>query len=142
MYLLYLDGSGSVKNPKERHFILAGVVVFERQIFHLIRKTDDFISALNIGDPHDVELHGSVMANGKTAPWKKRAAPSTVWCTAKILRMTATAPLACPEQIEQPSTRHRDHCRRHHAAVIMAPSIQTRVFLTAQKQLAHFWISQ
>ncbi len=23
MYLLYLDGSGSVKNPTERHFVLA-----------------------------------------------------------------------------------------------------------------------
>ncbi len=70
MYLLYLDGSGSVKNPNERHFILAGVAVFERQIYHLIRQTDAFVSSLNLGNPHDVELHGSVMANGKDAPWK------------------------------------------------------------------------
>ena len=53
MYLLYLDGSGSVKNPTERHFVLAGVAVFERQIYHLISK-----------------LHASVMANGSKAPWK------------------------------------------------------------------------
>ena len=31
MYLLYLDGSGSVKNPAERHFVLAGVSIFERR---------------------------------------------------------------------------------------------------------------
>ena len=34
MYLLYLDGSGSVRNPNERHFVLAGIAVFERQIYH------------------------------------------------------------------------------------------------------------
>ena len=71
MYLLYLDGSGSVKNPNERHFVLAGVAVFERQIYHLIRQTDDFVSSLGLGEPHDIELHGSVMSNGSKAPWKK-----------------------------------------------------------------------
>ncbi len=74
MYLLYLDGSGSVKNPNEHHFVLAGVVVFERQVYHLIRKSDEFISSINLGDPHDVELHGSVMANGGAAPWKESGA--------------------------------------------------------------------
>ena len=29
MYLLYLDGSGSVGNPTERHFVLAGIAVFD-----------------------------------------------------------------------------------------------------------------
>lgn len=69
MYLLYLDGSGSVKNPTERHFVLAGVAVFERQIYHLISKFDSFVASLNLGDAQRVELHASVMANGK-APWK------------------------------------------------------------------------
>lgn len=70
MYLLYLDGSGSVKNPKERHFVLAGVGVFERQIYHLITKADEFIASLDVGSVHDVELHASAMASGKVAPWK------------------------------------------------------------------------
>ena len=73
MYLLYLDGSGSVKNPKERHFVLAGIAVFERQIYHLISKTDQFVSSLGLGNVHDVELHGSVMANGSKTPWKGMA---------------------------------------------------------------------
>ena len=68
MYVLYLDGSGSVKSPTERHFVLAGIAVFERQIYHLISKTDQFVSSLGLGDPHDIELHGSFMANGKKAP--------------------------------------------------------------------------
>ena len=70
MYLLYLDGSGSVKNPTERHFVLAGISVFERQIFHLISNTDQFVSALSLGSIHNVELHASVMANGRKSPWK------------------------------------------------------------------------
>ena len=73
LYLLHLDGSGSVKNPNERYFVLAGVSVFERQIFHLIKKSDEFVADLNLGDPHDIELHGSVMANGSKAPWKGMA---------------------------------------------------------------------
>ena len=70
MYLLYLDGSGSVKNPTERHFVLAGIAVFERQIYHLISKVDSFVASLNLGDAQRVELHASVMANGSRAPWK------------------------------------------------------------------------
>ena len=70
MHLLYLDGSGSVRNPSERYFVLAGISVFERQIYHLISATDAFVTSLDIGDTHNIELHGSVMANGKEAPWK------------------------------------------------------------------------
>ena len=70
MYLLYLDGSGSVRNSAERHFVLAGVAVFERVIYHLISETDQFVSTLGVGAVHDVELHASVMANGSKAPWK------------------------------------------------------------------------
>ena len=70
MYLLYLDGSGSVKNPSERQFVLAGVAVFERQIYHLISKADSFVSSLGLGDAQSAELHASVMANGNKAPWK------------------------------------------------------------------------
>ena len=70
MYLLYLGDSGSVRNPDERHFILAGVAVFERQIYHLISQADEFVSSLDLGDTHDVELHGSVIASGRKAPWK------------------------------------------------------------------------
>ena len=70
MYLLYIDGSGSVKDPKEEYFILGGVSVFERQIFHLIKHIDEFVESLNLGSPEDIELHASVMANGREKPWK------------------------------------------------------------------------
>ena len=70
MYLLYIDGSGSIKNPKENYFILGGISVFERQIFHLIRDIDRFVESLDLGDPEDIELHASVIANGRERPWK------------------------------------------------------------------------
>ena len=74
MYLLYFDGSGSVRNPNERHFVLAGVAVFERQIFHLIRRTDEYVET--VADAVDAELHGSVMANGKADSWKGMPRPA------------------------------------------------------------------
>lgn len=70
MYLLYVDGSGSVKNPNEKHFVLGGVSVFERQIFHLIKRMDEFVESLDLGSPEEIELHASVIANGREKPWK------------------------------------------------------------------------
>ena len=73
MYVLYLDGSGSVKNPNERHFVLAGVAVFERQIYHLIRRADKYVDETAPG--HDAELHGSAMSSGKGSAWKGISRP-------------------------------------------------------------------
>ena len=70
MYLLYLDGSGSVQNPAERYFVLAGVSVFERQIYHLINSADAFVDGLGLGPRQDVELHASVMASGRKGVWR------------------------------------------------------------------------
>ncbi len=77
MHILYLDGSGTVRNPNERYFVLAGVALFERRIFHLIKAADKFIKNLQADHsplqdflPHEIELHASIMANGKRAPWK------------------------------------------------------------------------
>lgn len=70
MHLVYIDGSGSVNNPAETYFVLGGVSVFERQIYHLIKQVDEFVESLNLGPSEDVELHASVIANGSKAPWK------------------------------------------------------------------------
>lgn len=70
VYLLYIDESGSVQNPNEDYFVLAGVSVFERQVFHLLEATDNFVRTLGLEDPDAAELHASVMASGKELPWK------------------------------------------------------------------------
>lgn len=70
MYLLYIDGSGAIKNPNEDHFILAGVAVFERQVYHLINSADDFVRGLDLEVPDTTELHATEMHHGKQQPWK------------------------------------------------------------------------
>ncbi len=71
MFILYIDGSGSVNNPDEDHFILAGVAVYERQIFHLIKSLDDLADSLGVGAGDQIELHGSPLNSGRTTPWRQ-----------------------------------------------------------------------
>jgi len=70
MHLLYIDGSGTVKNPNDTYFVLVGVAVFERQIYHIIKEVDEFVRALDLDDSEAAELHASDMASGKAQPWK------------------------------------------------------------------------
>ena len=37
MHILYVDDSGSVDNPTEAHFVLGGISVFERGLYHQIK---------------------------------------------------------------------------------------------------------
>jgi hypothetical protein len=70
MHLLYVDDSGSVSNPNEKYFVLAGVAVFERRLYHLITAIDAVVDGFKMsGDPHEVELHGSPMYAGREA-WR------------------------------------------------------------------------
>ncbi len=64
MHLLYIDDSGSVGNPDEAFFILGGVAIFERRLFHLVTAVDEVVRGFNLGDPHDIELHASPMYSG------------------------------------------------------------------------------
>ena len=79
MFILYIDGSGSVSNPDEKHFILAGVAVFERTVFHAIKALDDTVDSFGLDHPSgEIELHGNPMLQGKVAPWKSVARPRRV----------------------------------------------------------------
>ena len=76
MHLLYIDDSGSVGNPEDEYFILGGVAVFERGIYHAIKALDDVVESYQLGGScHDIELHGTDMYGGRTLPWRpiKRA---------------------------------------------------------------------
>ncbi len=70
MFLLYIDGSGTASAPEEANFVLAGVAVFERQIFHMIKGLDHLVDSFGLGPAEDIELHGSPMYGGKGAPWR------------------------------------------------------------------------
>ncbi|SRR5579885_285638 len=76
MHLLYVDDSGSVGNADEKHFVLGGVAVFERGIYHVIKALDDVVEGFGLGgSAHDIELHANEMYNGRKPPWSsiKRA---------------------------------------------------------------------
>jgi hypothetical protein len=70
MFILYVDDSGSIKNADEEHFVLAGLAVFEQQIYYLINDLDQIVSSFGIGPHEQIELHGSHMYSGKTMPWR------------------------------------------------------------------------
>lgn len=65
MHILYIDDSGSVESPSDRHFVLGGVAVFERGLYHQIQAVDACVEAYGLGDPHDIELHASPMYAGR-----------------------------------------------------------------------------
>lgn len=69
MYLLYLDDSGSARNPNEDYLVLAGISVFERQIHYLSRKLDSLAAEINPNDPKSVEFHASEIFAGRNPPW-------------------------------------------------------------------------
>jgi len=70
MHILYVDDSGDVGNPVETHFVLGGISVFERGIFHQITAADRCVEAFQLGPASDIELHGSPMYNGRDGVWK------------------------------------------------------------------------
>jgi hypothetical protein len=72
VHLLYVDESGSVTDPSQRYFVLAGVAVFERKAHWVEQKLNEVALRFSPADPHAVELHGSAMRSGRDG-WKAHA---------------------------------------------------------------------
>jgi hypothetical protein len=64
MHLLYADESGSLADPAQRHFVLAGVSVFEREPHWIEQELDKIAARFDPAQSHAVELHGSPMRTG------------------------------------------------------------------------------
>jgi len=65
MYLLYLDDSGSVQNASDRHVVLAGIAVFERQPHWLSEKLDAIAARVWPENPNGLEFRGTDILGGK-----------------------------------------------------------------------------
>jgi hypothetical protein len=65
MYLLYLDDSGSVQNPSDRHIVLAGVAVFERQPHWFSEKLNAIAGRIWPESPESLEFRGTDILGGK-----------------------------------------------------------------------------
>ncbi len=68
MHLLYADESGSIADPGQRYFVLAGLSVFEREPHWIEQELDRIATRFNPNQPHLIELHGSPMRTGR-AGW-------------------------------------------------------------------------
>jgi len=65
MHLLYCDESGTTSDPKQLHYLFAGLSVFERQCYWISNELDRIASIFNPADPHSIEFHGSHIWGGK-----------------------------------------------------------------------------
>lgn len=65
MYLLYLDDSGSVKNPSDHHIVLAGVAVFERIPHWFSRELDSIAKRVWPADPDNIEFRSVNIFSGR-----------------------------------------------------------------------------
>ncbi|QDM17449.1 DUF3800 domain-containing protein [Tardiphaga sp. vice352] len=65
MHLLYLDDSGSVTNASDRHIVLAGLSVFERQPHWFAGKMDDIAKQFWPDNAENLEFRGSDILSGK-----------------------------------------------------------------------------
>lgn len=65
MFLLYLDDAGSVGNPDEKHFVLAGIAVHEGQSYWLTQSLDEVAQSTGHPNPKNLEFHGSHIRPGR-----------------------------------------------------------------------------
>ena len=65
MHLLYLDESGSVGDPSQRFFVLAGFSVFERDPHWIEKDLNDIALRFDPNQPESIELHGNPMRSGR-----------------------------------------------------------------------------
>ncbi len=65
MHLLYADESGTLTDPNQRHFVLAGISVFEREPHWIEQELNKIAARFDSKQPHSIELHGSPMRTGR-----------------------------------------------------------------------------
>lgn len=71
MYLLYLDDSGSTRNPAEEYFVLGGICVPEPSVRWLSHQLEELAREINPADPRAVEFHASEIYSGRKTPWDR-----------------------------------------------------------------------
>jgi hypothetical protein len=65
VYLLYLDDAGSVSNPQDQYFVLAGICIHESRVRWLSNELDKVADSIEGISSQDVELRGVAMFSGR-----------------------------------------------------------------------------
>lgn len=89
MYILYLDESGNPDNPEDRHFVLAGVAVFERVTYFLSQAVDQVQSA-HLPGLEPLPFHAAEMRAGKGF-WRKIEAATRLAILHDLAKVLADA---------------------------------------------------
>ncbi|WP_233079207.1 DUF3800 domain-containing protein [Rheinheimera soli] len=90
MHLLYIDESGSVADPNQQYFVLAGVSIFETKTHWVEQTLNTVAESFNVQDPWSVELHGSPMRSGREG-WKAHALLDRLSALDKVLQDAVVA---------------------------------------------------
>jgi len=111
MYILYLDDSGSAKNPQEQNLVLGGICVYERHTYWFTEQLDNLAKRIDNTNPNGVEFHASEIFSGRVPPWDRFAKEDRI----KIIKDVLQIPVGSFEQntifacvIHKPSYPHRD----------------------------------
>ena len=84
MYLLYLDDSGSPKNPNESHVVLGGFIVPEEKLYWVNKNLNDLCRMLSL--PDGTEFHASEISGGRKEPWKNIDKPRRYEAIKRVLK--------------------------------------------------------
>lgn len=90
MHLLYIDESGSVADPNQEYFVLAGVSIFETKTHWIEQTLNTVAESFNAQDPWSIELHGSPMRSGREG-WKAHALQDRLNGIDKVLQEAVAA---------------------------------------------------
>jgi|ADurb_Total_1113_FD_contig_123_6921_length_3735_multi_3_in_1_out_0_4 hypothetical protein len=91
MYLLYLDDSGSVNNPKEEYLVLGGLAIYEAQADWFTRSLDSLAETINPSDPRSVEFHASEIFARRSAPWNNYSREEAQGIIKAVLKQMSTS---------------------------------------------------
>ena len=91
MYILYLDDAGSPANANEKHFVLGGFAVFERQVYWLRKKLDDLAAQLYPASPASLEFHASEIFSGRKPPWSGMTKVELIQTIKSVLQIACEA---------------------------------------------------
>jgi cytochrome c551/c552 len=86
MHLFYIDESGSVADPSQQYFVLAGVAVFERSTHWVEQSLNKVALKFAPQDAQSIELHGSPMRSGREG-WKAFPLPDRLNAIKEALKV-------------------------------------------------------
>lgn len=91
MYVLYLDDSGSARNPKENFIVLGGICVPERSIYWLTNQLELLAGQICPSDPRRVEFHASDIFGGRDEPWNRFSKDERIDIIRNVLKLLEKA---------------------------------------------------